>query len=121
MASDERAAAVGEPDDEAGDESGDGEAAAGEFELEVDEAGWVIQRAVLNESELGRQIQSMFVEHFGSFMRDDLRPILRQFARDGEPPQLLVNGLAELMRSVADSIEFPVDHPRAGFPPQLAD
>ena len=94
--------------DEASDEASDADA-------------WVIERAVLNDSDAGRQIQSMFVEHFGSFMSDDLRPILRQVAADGGHPQLLVNGLAELMRSVADAIEFPLDHPRAGFPPQLAD
>jgi hypothetical protein len=79
-----------------------------------------IERAVLNETEEGRTIQTLFVEHFGLFVRDQLRPILRQVAANGGQPQLLVNGLAELLRSVADSIEFPLDHPRSGFPPQMS-
>ncbi len=78
-----------------------------------------IPRAVLNETEEGRTIQTSFVEHFGLFVRDELRPILRQVAVDGGQPQLLVNGLAELLRSIADSIEFPLDHPRSGYPPQM--
>ena len=78
----------------------------------------VIERAVLNESEEGRAIQANFVEHFGVFMVEVVRPILVDVAADGGQPQLLVNGLAELMRSVADKIEFPLDHPRSGYPPQ---
>ena len=92
-----------------------------DFELEVDPEAWVIERAVLNESTVGQEIQRSFVDHFGRYMREELRPVLREVARSGEQPQLLVNGLAELMRLVADSIEFPLDHPRSGFPPQLAE
>ena len=33
---------------------------------------------------------------------------LRDVATEGGEPQLLVNGLAELLRQVADSIEFPI-------------
>ncbi len=105
----------------AADEPVDADAVGADGADGTPDENWVIERAVLNESEAGRQIQLMFVEHFGSFMRDDLRPILRQVAADGGHPQLLVNGLAELMRSVAESIEFPLDHPRAGFPPQLGE
>jgi hypothetical protein len=79
----------------------------------------VIERAILNDSEEGRAIQAAFIEHFGQFMVDKVRPVLRDVAADGGQPQLLVNGLAELMRSVAESIEFPLGHPRSGFPPKL--
>lgn len=79
----------------------------------------VIERAVLNDSEEGREIQARFVEHFGAFMVDVVRPVLVGVAAEGGNPQLLVNGLAELMRSVADKIEFPLDHPRSGFPPRM--
>lgn len=78
-----------------------------------------IERAVLNDSEEGRRIQAEFIEHFGVFVREQLRPVLREVAHQGDQPQLLVNGLAELLRTVADSIEFPLHHPRAGFPPQI--
>jgi len=80
----------------------------------------VIERAVLNDSEPGREIQASFVESFGVFMTEVVRPVLVDVAADGGQPQLLVNGLAELMRSVADKIEFPLDHPRSGYPPQTA-
>ncbi len=88
---------------------------------EADEAGEgdLIERALLNESEAGRRIAAAFVEVFGRFMREDVRPVLRDVAASGDQPQLLVNGLAELMRSVALTIEFPLDHPRSGFPPQI--
>lgn len=79
----------------------------------------LIERALLNDSEAGRRIQAAFVDMFGRFMRDEVRPLLRDVAVGGDEPQLLVNGLAELLRSVAHKIEFPRDHPRAGFPPQL--
>lgn len=79
----------------------------------------VVERAVLNESDDGRRIQAEFVAHFGAFVRDHLRPRLREVAATGGQPQLLVNGLADLLRSVADRIEFPLDHPRSGFPPDL--
>ncbi len=78
----------------------------------------LIERALLNASEAGRKIQASFIDVFGRYMRDEVRPLLRNTAGGGEQPQLLVNGLAELLRSVAIKIEFPLDHPRAGFPPQ---
>lgn len=83
----------------------------------IDDA--LIERAVLNDSEAGRQIQAAFIDVFGRYMRDDVRPLLRDAAVSGDQPQLLVNGLAELLRSVARKIEFPLDHPRSGFPPQV--
>ncbi len=76
----------------------------------------LIERAVLNDSEEGRRIAASFVRVFGEFVSAEVRPILREFAGDGGEPQLLVNGLAELMRVTAASIEFPLDHPRAGAP-----
>ena len=82
-----------------------------EVELDEDE---VIERAVLNDSEEGRAIAAAFVAEFGSFVSETVRPVLRQVALDGGRPQLLVNGLAELMRQVADSIEMPIDADRAG-------
>jgi hypothetical protein len=84
---------------------------AGIFDL-----GDPIERAILNESEDGREVAARFVQVFGDFVRDDVRPVLRRVAAAGGEPQLLVNGLAELMRSIAESIEFPLDHPRAGSP-----
>ena len=106
-----------------GDEPGTGEQTSGQvFDPAADDPEeWIIERAILNDSPLGQQIQHRYVACIGAFMREDLRPLLRQFAEEGGQPQLLVNGLAELMRSVADSIEFPLDHPRSGFPPQLKD
>jgi hypothetical protein len=86
-----------------------------DFEMDLD----VIERAVLNETEEGRQIQAAFIAQFGEFVRDSVRPVLREVAGQGGQPQLLVNALAELMRVVADSIEFPLDHPRSGYPPHL--
>lgn len=76
----------------------------------------VIERAVLNECEEGQLIAARFVKVFGDFVSTDVRPILRDYALEGGEPQLLMNGLAELLRSTADSIEFPLDHPRAGSP-----
>jgi hypothetical protein len=81
----------------------------------------IVERAILNDTEQGRAIQAAFIDHFGQFMVTTVRPLLRDIAADGGQPQLVVNGLAELIRSVADSIEFPLDHPRSGFPPQEAD
>ena len=43
----------------------------------------VIERAVLNDSENGRAIQAGFVENFGSFMVEVVRPILVDVAADG--------------------------------------
>ncbi len=71
---------------------------------EIDE----IERAVLNETEEGRAIAAGFVAVFGEYVSGQVRPILRDVATAGGEPQLLVNGLAELLRQVADSIEFPV-------------
>jgi hypothetical protein len=71
-----------------------------------------IERAVLNESEEGRLVAAEFVTLFGDFVSSQVRPRLRQVAEDGGEPQLLVNGLAELLRRVADSIEFPISASR---------
>lgn len=79
-------------------------------EIELDFGG--IDRAVLNDSEHGRAVATEFVAMFGEFVRTRVRPRLREIAAAGEEPQLVVNGLAELMRNVADSIEFPVGSPR---------
>ena len=68
----------------------------------------VIERMALNETERGRTVASAFVADFGGFMTETVRPILREMAAEGEDPQLLVNGLAELMRLTAESIEFPL-------------
>lgn len=78
--------------------------------------GDLIERIVLNECEEGRRIAATFVRVFGDFVSSEVRPILREFAADGGQPQLLMNGLAELLRATATSIEFPLDHPRAGAP-----
>ena len=76
----------------------------------------IIERAVLNDSPEGQQIVAAWMEAFGAFMTEQVRPVLRDVAAAGDEPQLLVNGLAELLRSTADSIEFPLGHPRAGSP-----
>lgn len=76
----------------------------------------VIERAQLNDTEAGRRLAAAFVELFGGYMRDEVRPVLRAVAAEGSEPQLVVNGVAELLRATADSIEFPLDHPRAGSP-----
>jgi hypothetical protein len=94
----------------------DGSASDGGDVIEVDFE--IVERAVLNDTAAGRTIQAAFIEHFGQFVEVTVRPVLREIANDGGQPQLVVNGLAELMRSVADSIEFPLHHPRAGFPPK---
>ncbi|MEI7592166.1 MAG: hypothetical protein WCK41_02970 [Actinomycetes bacterium] len=71
-----------------------------------------IERVVLSESGEGRQISSAFVADFGRFMSETVRPVLRQIAIDGGDPQLVVNGLAELLRLTADSIELPASAER---------
>ncbi len=71
-----------------------------------------IDRTVLNESEHGRAIASGFITVFGDFVSAQVRPILREVAASGDEPQLLVNGLAELLRQTAESIEFPIGSPR---------
>lgn len=77
---------------------------------------WVIERAVLNDDRVGREIAARFVRAFGAFVANDVRPLLREVAQSGGEPQLLVNGLAALLRTTADSIEFPLDHPRSSAP-----
>jgi hypothetical protein len=77
---------------------------------------WDIERAVLNESAEGQRVVAAFVRSFGAFVTDELRPVLRRAAVAGDEPQLIVNGVAALLRSTADAIEFPLDHPRAGSP-----
>jgi hypothetical protein len=72
----------------------------------------VIERVALNDSEEGRLIAAGFVELFGRYVNDSVRPVLRRMAENGGEPQLLVNGLAELLRLTADSIEFPLDAER---------
>jgi hypothetical protein len=76
----------------------------------------LIERAILNDSTAGREIAASFVRAFGDFVSTTVRPILVDVAAAGDEPQLLVNGLAALLRSTADSIEFPLAHPRAGSP-----
>ena len=92
------------------------EADDGEIDAEL-----LIERVVLNETEEGRRIAATFVRVFGDFVSNEIRPILRAYAADGGEPQLLMNGLAELLRATATSIEFPLDHPRAGAPAGIGD
>jgi len=68
----------------------------------------VIERVALNDSDDGKVIASAFVDQFGRYISEIVRPVLRRVAGSGGEPQLLVNGLAELLRLTADSIEFPV-------------
>jgi hypothetical protein len=79
-----------------------------DFDFELVE----IERAVLNDSDEGRAIAADFVALFGDFVSTRVRPRLREVRAAGGEPQLLVNGLAQLMRRVADSIEFPIGTPR---------
>ena len=81
-------------------------------ELEIDLDFVEIERAVLNDSDQGRIVVAEFISLFGDFVSSRVRPLLREIAASGGEPQLLVNGLAELMRRVADTIEFPVGTPR---------
>lgn len=76
----------------------------------------VIERMALADSARGQEVSAAFVARFAAFMRDDVRPVLRQMASDGDEPQLLVNGVAELLRLTADSIEFPLGADRHGPP-----
>jgi len=68
----------------------------------------VIERVALGESDEGKLIAAAFVEDFGRYMDREVRPVLRRVAGAGGEPQLLVNGLAELLRLTADTIEYPV-------------
>jgi hypothetical protein len=72
----------------------------------------VVERVALNDTFEGRAVAASFVEWFGRFMSEEVRPVLRRVAAAGDEPQLLVNGLAEMMRLTADSIESPVGAPR---------
>ena len=78
------------------------------FDLDIVE----VERAILNASEEGRALAAGFVTLFGAFVSEQVRPRLRDVAASGGEPQLLVNGLAELLRHVADAIEFPIGTPR---------
>ena len=77
----------------------------------------LIERMVLGTTEVGRRVSAAFVDRFGGFVSLEVRPVLRQLAAEGTEPQLLVNGLAELLRLTADSIEFPLGHARPAPPP----
>jgi hypothetical protein len=92
---------------------------ADETWVEHDDAGpeiVVIERMALADTADGRAVSAAWVARFGAFMRDDVRPVLRRLATEGEDPQLLVNGLAELLRLTADSIEFPLGRERPAPP-----
>ena len=102
--------------DDNGQEPPEGEVSAEVEELLEDLQDWTIERAVLNDSAEGKEIAAGFVRVFGSYVSNEVRPVLRKVALEGGEPQLLVNGLAELLRSTADSIEFPLHHPRSGSP-----
>lgn len=67
-----------------------------------------IERAVLNDTAAGQTIAARFVSVFGDYVSDEVRPVLREVSANGGEPQLLVNGLAELLRRVADAVEFPI-------------
>ena len=75
-----------------------------------------LERAVLSESPEGRAISASFIDTFGEFVASEVRPILRDVAAAGGEPQLLMNGLAQLLREVADSVELPLGaaRPSAG-------
>jgi hypothetical protein len=80
-----------------------------------------IARAVLSESERGRTIAAGLIASFGEFMSATVRPILREVAEEGGEPQLLVNGLAQMLRDVADSMEFPLGVSSSSRRPASAD
>jgi hypothetical protein len=69
----------------------------------------LIERTVLNDSEEGQVLATRLIELFGSFMSEEVRPVLRRIAEEGGEPQLMVNALAELMRQIADATEKPVE------------
>jgi hypothetical protein len=95
-----------------GSEQGDGE--HGPEGYDDDE---LIGRAVLGETPEGKAIAAAFIASFGEFVSGSVRPVLREVADAGGEPQLLVNGLAQLMREVAASLEFPIATDRAGAHP----
>ena len=71
---------------------------------------WIdgVERAVLSDTPEGRTIAAAFIHTFGEFVTGTVRPILRDVAQAGGEPQLLVNGLAQMLREVAGTVEFPV-------------
>jgi hypothetical protein len=87
--------------------SGDGRIDPEAFEREVLRTTSVAH-IPLNQVPGGRALAARFVELFGAYVRDDVRPLLREVAADGRDAQLVVNGLAELLRSVASTIEGSV-------------
>jgi len=76
----------------------------------VAEGDWVdeVERAVLSDTAEGRAIAAAFIACFGEFVTATVRPVLREVADGGGEPQLLVNGLAQMLRDVASTMEFPV-------------
>jgi hypothetical protein len=81
------------------------------------EAEATADRAGLSGSAEGRAIASDFVAQFGTFVSERVRPVMRQVAADGGEPQQLMDGLADLLRSIADSIDSTaVDADRAPGP-----
>lgn len=83
----------------------------------VADGDWVddVERAVLSDSAEGRAIAAAFISAFGEFVSGTVRPILRDVADAGGEPQLLVNGLAQMLRDVAETMEFPLgDRSSAG-------
>ena len=70
-----------------------------------------IDRAVLSDSSEGRVIAAELIATFGAFVDTTVRPLLREVADSGRDPQLVMNGLAQMLRSVADSVEGPVPSP----------
>ncbi len=86
---------------------------------------WIdgVERAVLSDTPEGRTIAAAFIHTFGEFVTGTVRPILRDVAQSGGEPQLLVNGLAQMLRDVAATVEFPVadaDADRDPVPPPVA-
>jgi len=77
--------------------------------MEHDDGEEPIERAVLNEAEEGQALATRLIELFGTFMSDEVRPVLRRIAEEGGEPQLTVNALAELLRQIADATEKPVE------------
>jgi hypothetical protein len=92
----------------------EGEDLLGDFDPEV----MVIERVALSDTDEGKAIAAAFVDRFGRYVSEEVRPVLRRVAAAGGEPQLLVNGLAELLRLTADAIEFPlgVERPRRPDP-----
>lgn len=100
-----------------GSEQGEGRQGDGGLGPEGWDDDQLVERAVLSDTEEGRAIASAFIATFGEFVTGSVRPVLRDVAEAGGEPQLLVNGLAQLMREVAASLEFPVGSDRAGTHP----